>query len=174
MKYSGPQHAERCLRESGLNTATHIDVYKGSAVSPSHRRNTHLVLTSVVQMGVLGQNSSLTCPSPSSSFPEVAAATWTRLRPVAATVQNDLQSMFGPILEHLQPHVQRATEWADTQLDYLHPWQIALLAVGSTWVALTCYRWLTDLAADVRDVGESPHHTRHKHTVCGPVLSSNL
>lgn len=105
-------------------------------------------------MGSSGQNSSMVCPQPTSSFPEVAAATWTRLRPVAMTVQHDLQSLCGPVLAHLQPHMNRATAWTDRQLESLQPWQIALLAIGGTWVVLKLLRWLSDLVADVRDVGE--------------------
>lgn len=95
----------------------------------------------------------MVCPQPTSSFPEVATATWTRLRPVAMTVQHDLESLCGPVLAHLQPHMNRATAWTDKQLESLQPWQIALLAIGSTWVVLKLLRWLSDLVADVRDVG---------------------
>lgn len=106
-------------------------------------------------MGSSGQNSSVVCPQPTSSFPEVATATWTRLRPVAMTVQHDLESLGGPVLAHLQPHMNRATAWTDRQLESLQPWQIALLAIGGTWVVLKLLRWLSDLVADVRDVGET-------------------
>ena len=97
----------------------------------------------------------MVCPQPTSSFPEVATATWTRLRPVAMTVQHDLESLCGPVLAHLQPHMNRATAWTDAQLESLQPWQIALLAIGGTWVVLKVLRWLSDQVADVRDVGET-------------------
>ena len=107
-------------------------------------------------MVVANHSSSLTCAQPVSSFPEVATATWSRLRPFAMTVQQDLESLCGPLLVHLQPHMNRATAWTDRQLESLQPWQIALLAIGSTWVALRLFRWLADLVTDVRDVGEVP------------------
>ena len=112
-------------------------------------------LVQAEMMGSSGQNSSMVCPQPTSSFPEVATASWTRLRPVAMTVQHDLESLCGPVLAHLQPHMNRATAWTDRQLESLQPWQIALLAIGGTWVVLKVLRWLSDLVADVRDVGET-------------------
>ena len=51
--------------------------------------------------------------------------------------------------------MDRATAWTDRQLESLQPWQIALLAIGGTWVVLKLLRWLSDLVVDVRDVGET-------------------
>ena len=83
-----------------------------------------------------------------------ATVSWDRLWPVALAVQHDVGSVCAPIIAHMQPHFQRATAWADEQLGRLHPWQIAVSAVVGTWLLLTLYRWVTDIVADVRDVGE--------------------
>ena len=105
-------------------------------------------------------NTSLDCNQPFLRFPEVAGATWTRLFPLASTVQHDLQRFCGPLLDNLRPHFHRATQWTDTQLAGLPPWQIAVLAIASTWLATTLYRWLSTILSDIRDVG--------KHTIKQP------
>ena len=103
----------------------------------------------------MASNTSAECTQPFLRFPEVASATWTRLQPLTSTVQHDLQRLCAPILDKLQPYFHQATQWTDTQLADLPPWQVAVLAIVSTWLALTLYRWVATVVADIRDVGES-------------------
>ena len=100
------------------------------------------------------RNHTVSWGTPSVAQPELATKTWDRLWPIAMTVQHDVESVCAPIIAQLQPHVQRATSWTDAQLGSLQPWQIVLLAVGSTWLALTLWRRLADIVTDIRDVGE--------------------
>lgn len=111
--------------------------------------------------GQTASNTSFECTQSLRRFPEVASATWTRLQPLTSTVQHDLHKLCAPILAKLQPYFHQATQWTDTKLADLPPWQIAVLAVASTWLALTLYRWVSHVVADVRDVGES-----HSHKEC--------
>lgn len=101
-------------------------------------------------------NNSVECTQPFLRFPE-ASATWTRLQPLASTVQHDLQRLCAPVIDSLRPYFDRATLWTDTQLADLPPWQVAVLAIASTWLALTLYRWVSNVVADIRDVGERHH-----------------
>lgn len=101
----------------------------------------------------MASNTSVDCTQPFVRFPEVAGATWTRLQPLCSTVQQDLQSLCAPLLANLRPHFHQATQWTDTQLAGLPPWQIAVLAIASTWLATTLYRWVSNIVADILDVG---------------------
>lgn len=112
----------------------------------------------------MASNTSVECTQPLLRFPGVASATWTRLQPLTSTVQHDLHKLCAPILDKLQPYFHQATQWTDTQLADLPPWQVAVLAVASTWLALTLYRWVSNVVADVRDVGESTSY--HEQLCC--------
>ena len=114
----------------------------------------------------MASNTSLECNQPFLRFPEAAGATWTRLLPLASTVQHDLQRLCAPLLDNLRPHFHRATQWTDTQLAGLQPWQIAVLAIASTWLATTLYRWLSTIVSDIRDVG--------RHTIKQPSCEWHL
>lgn len=109
----------------------------------------------------LAKNISAECSQPFLRFPEVASATWTRLQPLTSTVQQDLQRLCAPVLDRLQPYFHQATQWTDVQLADLPPWQVAVLAIASTWLALTLYRWASNVVEDIRDVGEL-----HSHKQC--------
>lgn len=111
--------------------------------------------------GQLPKNISAECAHPFLRFPEVASTTWTRMQPLTSIVQQDLQRLCAPILDRLHPYFHQATQWTDTQLADLPPWQVAVLAIASTWLALTLYRWVSNVVADIRDVGES-----HPHKQC--------
>lgn len=111
--------------------------------------------------GHLARNISAECTQPLLRFPEVATLTWTRLQPLTSTVQQDLQRLCAPVLQRVHPYFHQATQWTDTQLADLPPWQVAVLAIASTWLALTLYRWVSNVVADIRDVGEC-----HVHKQC--------
>lgn len=123
-------------------------------------------------------NTSVECTQPFLRFPEVAGATWTRLQPLASTVQHDLQRLCAPMLDNLRPYFHEATQWTDRQLTGLPPWQIAVLATASTWLALTLYRWVSNIVADIRDVGKAPtikHNTlKTVHTSFMSALPCNF
>ena len=101
------------------------------------------------------QNTTVSCEAADWMFPQAATSTWTRLQPIASTVQHDLQHLCAPILSSLRPQFTQATNWIDTQLVDLQPWQVAVLAVGSTWLALTLYKWVSNVVTDIRDVGKT-------------------
>ena len=106
-------------------------------------------------------------------FPKVATATWTRLQPIASTVQHDLQQLCAPILSSLRPQFTQITHLIDTQLVDLQPWQIAVLAISSTWLALTLYKWVSNVVIDIRDVGKTlfAHKSVALSTSCRTVSS---
>ena len=115
--------------------------------------------------GHLARNISAECTQPRLRFPEVASATWTRLQPLTSIVQQDLQRLCAPILDKLRPYFHQATQWTDTQLADLPPWQVAVLAIASTWLALTLYRWVSNVVADILDVGESYSHKQRSFAI---------
>ena len=118
-------------------------------------------------MHAAGQNGSMSSPYSPSQHSQLASTTWDKLWPVALTVQHDVETVCAPVIAHLQPHIHRATAWADEQLGRLHPWQIVVLAIAGTWVALTLYRWIADIVADVRDVGK---HSSSIRSICALVF----
>ena len=105
-------------------------------------------------------------------FPEVATSTWTRLQPIASTVQHDLESLLSPVLDNLRPHLNQATQWTDKQLSSFQPWQVAVLAIGGTWLVLTLHRWVLNVVTDIRDVGKTLASCVRPHPICAMLISA--
>ena len=117
------------------------------------------------RMHASGHNGTVSSPCSPSQHSQLASTTWDKLWPIALTVQHDVESVCAPVIAHLQPHLHRATAWTDERLGRLHPWQIAVLVIAGTWVALTLYRWIADIVADVRDVGRNSSNRHSAHAL---------